>query len=106
MITTKQRAYLRGLANKCEVVLQIGKGGITDQTVKQLNDVLEARELVKIQCLETSFISPRQAAQNLAEICKTEIVQVIGTKFILYRPSRKNPQITLPKQTRNKTEQN
>ena len=82
MITTKQRAYLRGLANGTEVVLQIGKGGITDQTIKQLNDVLEARELVKIQCLETSFISPREAAQQTAEICRADIVQVIGTKYI------------------------
>ena len=92
MITTKQRAYLRGLANGTEVVLQIGKGGITDQTIKQLNDVLEARELVKIQCLETSFISPREAAQQTAEICRADIVQVIGTKYILYRPRKKRPE--------------
>ncbi len=97
MITTKQRAYLRGLANGTEVVLQIGKGGITDQTIKQLNDVLEARELVKIQCLETSFISPREAAQQTAEICRADIVQVIGTKYILYRPRKKDPKIVLKK---------
>lgn len=97
MITTKQRAYLRGLANSTEVVLQIGKGGITDQTIKQLNDVLEARELVKVQCLETSFISPREAAQQTAEICKADIVQVIGTKYILYRPRKKDPKIVLKK---------
>ena len=95
MITTKQRAYLRGLANGIEVVLQIGKGGITDQTIKQLNDVLEARELVKIQCLETSFISPREAAQQTAEICRADIVQV--TKYILYRPRKKDPKIVLKK---------
>lgn len=97
MITTKQRAYLRGLANGIEVVLQIGKGGITDQTIKQLNDVLEARELVKIQCLETSFVSPREAAQQTAEICRADIVQVIGTKYILYRPRKKDPKIVLKK---------
>ena len=97
MITTKQRAYLRGLANGIEVVLQIGKCGITDQTIKQLNDVLEARELVKIQCLETSFISPREAAQQTAEICRADIVQVIGTKYILYRPRKKDPKIVLKK---------
>ena len=97
MITTKQRAYLRGLANGTDVVLQIGKGGITDQTIKQLNDVLEARELVKIQCLETSFISPREAAQQTAEICRADIVQVIGTKYILYRPRKKDPKIVLKK---------
>ena len=97
MITTKQRAYLRGLANGIEVALQIGKGGITDQTIKQLNDVLEARELVKIQCLETSFISPREAAQQTAEICRADIVQVIGTKYILYRPRKKDPKIVLKK---------
>lgn len=77
--------------------MQIGKGGITDQTIKQLNDVLEARELVKIQCLETSFISPREAAQQTAEICRADIVQVIGTKYILYRPRKKDPKIVLKK---------
>ena len=87
MITTKQRAYLRGLANGSEVTLQIGKTGISKQTVKQLDDLLEAREIVKTQCLETSPISPREAAQKLSEICGADIVQVIGGKFILYRRS-------------------
>ena len=97
MITTKQRAYLRGLANKTEVVLQIGKGGILPSTEKQLDEVLEARELVKIQCLETSPVGPREAANILAEKCHTEIVQCIGSKFILYRARKKDPKIQLIK---------
>lgn len=96
MITTKQRAYLRGLANTAETILQIGKNGIDENTVKQVNDALEARELVKGRCLENSGITPREAVQHLAEVCNAEIVQVIGWRFVLYRPAKK-PIIVLPK---------
>lgn len=96
MITTKQRAFLRGKGNTLETIIQIGKGGITDNTAKQLDEALAAREIVKAQCLETSLISPRTAAQELAKACNAEIVQVIGTRFILYRPA-KEPKIVLPK---------
>ena len=95
MITTKQRAYLRGLANSYDTIVQIGKGGMTENTEKQMNDALAARELVKAKCLENSMLSPRETAQNLAKACKADIVQVIGTKFVLYRRA-KEPKIVLP----------
>lgn len=96
MITTKQRAYLRGLANSIDTIFQIGKGGISENTVKQTDEALNAREIVKLRCLETSFVSARQAAQGLARECNADIVQVIGTRFVLYRAA-KEPKIVLPK---------
>ena len=95
MITTKQRAYLRGLANTYDTIIQIGKGGVTENTVKQMREALAARELVKARCLESAMLSPRETAQDLARKCGADIVQVIGTRFILYRPA-KEPKIVLP----------
>ncbi len=97
MITTKQRAYLRGLANKCDTIVQIGKSGLADNLIKSVDDALEARELIKIGCLETSFLMPRDVAQELAQACNADIVQVIGSKIVLYRPAKKDPKIVLPK---------
>lgn len=95
MITTKQRAALRGLANPLETILQVGKGGISEATVTQVNDALTARELIKLRVLETSPLGAREAAQQLAEQCHADIVQVIGTRFVLYRHNKKNPKIKL-----------
>ena len=88
-LTSKQRAQLRGLANGIETILIVGKEGIGDNLVKQADDALEARELIKGRVLENSLLSPRQAAEELAPLTRSEIVQVIGTKFVLYRPSHK-----------------
>ncbi|MDF2685189.1 MAG: CRS1/YhbY domain protein [Clostridia bacterium] len=96
MITTKQRAYLRGLANKIDTIIQIGKSGIIDNIEKLTDEALEARELIKIKCLENSLLSPRTAAQELAEVCHAEIVQVIGSRIVLYRSAKKDPKIVLP----------
>jgi RNA-binding protein len=96
MITTKQRAYLRGLANKIETIIQIGKGGITDNTQRLVDEALEAREIVKMKCLENSFVSPRTAADELAGSCNADVVQVIGSRIVLYRPAKKDPKIVLP----------
>lgn len=95
MITTKQRAYLRGLANKIEPIVQIGKGEVGENLVKQVSDALAARELVKGSCLETASVTPREAVQFFAEQCDAEIVQVIGRRFVLYKPAKK-PVIVLP----------
>lgn len=95
MITSKQRAYLRGLGNTVETILQIGKSGIGDTVTAQVDEALTARELVKVRVLETAPVMPREAAVELAERLSAEIVQVIGTRFILYRPSQKNPVIIL-----------
>ncbi len=97
MITGKQRAYLRGLANPIETILYIGKGGITEQVIKQADDALTARELIKGKTLENAPLSSREAAVQLSEILKTEVVQVIGSKFVLYRENPDEPQIKLPK---------
>ena len=95
MITTKQRAYLRGLANKEPSILQIGKNGIDENVAEQFREALDAREIVKGTCLETSGMTSREAVTALAELCDAEIVQVIGTKFVLYRKGKK-PKIVLP----------
>ena len=88
-LTSKQRAQLRGLATNIDTILIVGKDGIGDNLVKQANDALEARELIKGRVLENSMLSPREATQELAPLTRSEVVQVIGTKFVLYRPSHK-----------------
>ena len=95
MITSKQRAYLRGLGNTVETILQIGKSGISDTVAAQVNEALTAHELVKMRVLETAPVTPKEAAVELAERLSAEVVQVIGTRFILYRPNPKNPVIVL-----------
>ena len=86
-LTSKQRAQLRGLANGIDTILIIGKDGIGDNLVKQASDALEARELIKGRVLENSLMSTREAAEALAPLTRSEVVQVIGSKFVLYRPS-------------------
>ena len=86
-LTSKQRAQLRGLANGLDTIVQIGKDGIGDNLIKQANDALEARELIKCRVLENSMLSPREACEEMARLTRSEQVQVIGTKFVLYRQS-------------------
>ncbi len=88
-LTSKQRAQLRGLANSIDTILIVGKDGIGDNLVKQANDALEAREIIKCKVLENSMLTAREAAEELAPLTRSEVVQVIGTKFVLYRPSHK-----------------
>lgn len=97
MLTSKQRAYLRSLANPIDTILMIGKGGMSGDTVRQADDALTARELIKGKVLETSPVSPREAAQGIADQTGSEVVQVIGSKFVLYRQNPKEAKITLPK---------
>lgn len=88
MITSKQRAYLRGLANPLEPIFQIGKNGAGDEEqIKQIGNALEARELIKLHVLETCPQSVREAAGIVAEGCGADVVSVIGYKFVLYRTS-------------------
>lgn len=95
MLTSKQRAKLRGLANPIDTILQVGKGGVSDMLIKQVDDALTARELIKMRVLETSPESVREIAENLAQATKSETVQVIGMKFVLYRRNHKKPVIEL-----------
>lgn len=97
MLTSKQRAYLRGLANPIETILIVGKGEITDNIITQASDALKARELIKGKVLENSAYSSREAAEAIAEKCKAEVVQVIGSKFVLYKKNEDKPVIVLPK---------
>lgn len=97
MITTKQRAQLRGIANSIDTILQIGKSGIGDTLIKQVDDALTAREIIKLRVLENSMYTAREAAQELAEKTNSDIVQVIGTKLVLYRKNPKDPKIQLVK---------
>ncbi len=95
MLTSKQRAYLRGVASSYDTIMQIGKGGINDNLLKTVSDALEARELIKLRVLENSDYTPREAADELAEKLGADVVIVIGTKFVLYRESEKNKRISL-----------
>ena len=97
MLNSRQRAQLRGLANSLDTIFQVGKGGVTENTVKQVDDALEARELIKLRVLETRPVSAREAADEIAEKTHSDVVQVIGTRFVLYRESRDNKQIRLVK---------
>ena len=95
MLTSKQRAYLRGLASKEDTIMQIGKNGISENLIKTISDALEARELIKLRVLENSEESPRSAAELIAEATGSDVVTVIGTKFVLYRESENNKRIEL-----------
>ena len=95
MITSKQRAYLRGLANGIDPIFQIGKSGITDELLTQLSNALEARELIKVRVLENSGYTAKEAASEIAEATDSEVVACVGTKFVLYKESVKKKRIEL-----------
>ena len=91
-LTSKQRAQLRGLANSIDTILQVGKDGIGANLIKQADDALEARELIKGRVLDNNIdYDARTAAEELANATRSEVVQVIGTKFVLYRESHSKP---------------
>ena len=96
-MTSKQRAYLRGLANTMEPIVHAGKGGVSDAMYKQADDALTARELIKGRVLETAPASTRDIAEDIAASVGAEVVQVIGRTFVLYRRNEKEPKIVLPK---------
>lgn len=95
MLTSKQRAYLRGLANGESAIMQIGKGGVGENLVKTVSDALEARELIKLSVLENSMETPRDVANELADAVGADVVGVVGRKIILYRESVNNKRIEL-----------
>lgn len=85
MITSKQRATLRGFANKLEVVVHIGKSGVTPTVVKQVVDALDAREMIKCKVQDNAMLTAKTVATELAEAVNADIVQVIGSKLVLYK---------------------
>lgn len=99
MLTSKQRAYLRGMANTLDSVLQVGKDGISDNLIAQADGVLEKRELIKGNVLENSLLSAREVAEALATATHSEVVQVIGARFVLFRvqQDKNKRKIELPK---------
>lgn len=95
MITTKQRSYLRSLANKLQPIFQVGKGGIEENFLKQIDETLETRELIKIKTLSNSGITAREASDILCEELGCEGIQAIGGKIVIYRKSKNSPKIDL-----------
>jgi RNA-binding protein len=95
MLNSKQRATLRGLANTIDTILQVGKADITENVRRQADDALTARELIKLRVQEGSTMTARDAAEQLAVMLRAEVVQVIGTRFVLYRPNHEKPVIKL-----------
>lgn len=98
MLTSKQRAYLRGIASNYETIFQIGKGGVTELMCRDIGEALRKRELIKLRVLENSGYTAREAADEIAEATQSEVVQVIGSKFVLFKRNPKEPVIeNLPK---------
>ena len=89
MLTSKARAELRAEANELQAIFQIGKGGVEESLIKQVDDALEARELIKIKALETAPLSAKEAAAALAEATGADVVQVVGRAIVLWRKSSK-----------------
>lgn len=96
MITSKQRAYLRGLGQSCPAIMQIGKGGLSENLLKTVSDALEARELVKLSVLDNSGEDPREILDQLCEALGAEGVACVGKKIVLYRESKEKKTIILP----------
>ncbi len=96
MLNSKQRSYLRGLGNSIESIILIGKEGISEGIINQVNETLEAREILKISILKNSLLDARGACEEICEATGADPVQVIGNKFIIYRKSKEKPSIQLP----------
>lgn len=97
MITSKQRSYLRGLAQQLDPTVYIGKQGLTENIIKEIETGLNCRELVKVKIQEGCQLEPKETAGEMADRLGAEFVQAIGRKFVLYRESRDNKQIELPR---------
>ncbi len=94
-MTSKQRAMLRSMANTMETILYVGKEGVTDGTVKEAYDALEARELIKGCVQQGAPVSAKEALADLCQRTGAEPIQCIGRRFVMYRPSKDNPRIVL-----------
>ena len=96
MLTGKQKRYLRSLAHNIDPIFQIGKAGINDNMISQIDETLENRELIKIHILQNNFDDKNDLAQTLSQATNSEVVQVIGSMIIIYRESEENKEISLP----------
>ncbi|MBR5538781.1 MAG: ribosome assembly RNA-binding protein YhbY [Clostridia bacterium] len=95
MLTSKQRAKLRAMGTSLDTIFQVGKGGIGEETVKQISNALEARELIKARVLENSSYTAREAADEISAATGADVVAVTGTRFVLYRESKNKKRIEL-----------
>ena len=95
-MTSKQRAYLKGLASTLDPLFQIGKGSVTPEVIEAISEAFNNRELLKIAVLKNCMDDPRAIAEVIAERTRSQVVQVIGKKIVLYKPDKKNPKIILP----------
>ena len=103
-MTTKQRAFLKGLAMKLDCILSLGKSSLTPEFTNAVDEALEARELIKINVLKNCFDDPRGVAEVLAERTHSEVVQVIGRKIVLFRQKKENSKIELPTERKRTSE--
>lgn len=97
IMTSKQRAYLKGLAMNLDPVFQIGKSSVTPENIVAISEVFHTHELIKIAVLKNCIDDPKEIANTVAERTHSQVVQVIGKKFVLYKPFKENPKIVLPK---------
>ena len=95
-MTSKQRAYLKSLASNIDPLFQVGKGSVTPEVVEAISEAFNNRELLKIAVLKNCMDDPRAIAEVIAERTRSQVVQVIGKKIVLYKPDKKNPKIVLP----------
>ena len=95
MLTSKQRSYLTGLSNDLSPIVQVGKDGVNENMIKTVSDALEARELIKMRALENSGMTSREAAEELKVPTRSEVVQVIGSKFVLFQQKKKDSKFDL-----------
>ena len=97
MLTSKQRAYLRAMAAPMDTIFQVGKGGVNDNMCEQISNALEARELIKLRVLDNCDLNAKEAAEIISTETNSDVVQVIGTRFVLYRESVDHKKIELPR---------
>ncbi len=95
-MTSKQRAYLKGLAMNIDPVINIGKSSLTPEVTAAIDEAFNKRELIKVGVLKNCLDDPRAIAEAVAERTKSQVVQVVGKKIVLYKPDKKNPKIVLP----------
>lgn len=96
-MTSKQRSYLKGLAMTIDPIFQIGKSSVTPENIEAIAETFNTRELVKIAVLKNCLDDPKEIANVVAERTRSQVVQVIGKKIVLYKPFKENPKIILPK---------
>lgn len=96
-MTSKQRAYLKGLAMNIEPIFQVGKSSLTPELIQAVSESFNTRELIKISVLKNCIDDPKEIAQMMAERTRSQVVQVIGKKIVLYKESKEHKKIELPK---------